>query len=150
MRWPVAQVTSQAAIANLPFGSGFGTFAPIYEKFEPRTSLGNRYVNHAHNDWLELWLTGGAPAIMLAVGFLAWLAASAFRLWSRDQPEAPVLDLVLAQAAPIVIVLLLLHSALDYPLRTAALSVLFATACAYLIPQPTIEHASMSGVNERA
>ena len=31
MRWPVAQVTSQAAIANLPFGSGFGTFAPIYE-----------------------------------------------------------------------------------------------------------------------
>ena len=23
MRWPVAQVTSQAAIANLPFGSGF-------------------------------------------------------------------------------------------------------------------------------
>ena len=40
------------------------------------------YVNHAHNDWLELWLTGGAPAIVLAVGFLAWLAASTFRLWS--------------------------------------------------------------------
>ena len=59
MRWPVAQVTSQAAIANLPFGSGFGTFAPIYEKFAPRTFLTEKYVNHAHNDWLELWLTGG-------------------------------------------------------------------------------------------
>ena len=40
LRWPVAQVTSQAAIANLPFGSGFGTFVPVYEKFAPRTLLG--------------------------------------------------------------------------------------------------------------
>ena len=88
MRWPVAQVTSQAAIANLPFGSGFGTFAPIYEKFAPRTLLEVRYVNHAHNDWLELWLTGGPPAIVLAVGFLAWLAASTFKLWRSGQPEA--------------------------------------------------------------
>ena len=142
LRWPVAQVTSQAAIANLPFGSGFGTFVPIYEKFAPRTLLRESYVNHAHDDWLELWLTGGAPAIVIAVGFLAWLAASTFRLWSSGHQEAPVLDLALAQAAPIVIVLLLLHSAVDYPLRTAALSVLFAIACAYLIPRRRIEHSA--------
>lgn len=140
-RWPVAQVTSQAAIANLPFGSGFGTFVPVFEKFAPRTLLldQNRYVNHAHNDWLELWLTGGVIAIVLAVGFLAWLAASIFRLWRRGEPEARVLDLALAQAASIVIILLLVHSALDYPLRTAALSVLFAIACAYLVPRRRIE-----------
>ena len=140
-RWPVAQVTSQAAIANLPFGSGFGTFVPVFEQFAPRTLLldQNRYVNHAHNDWLELWLTGGVIAIVLAVGFLAWLAASTFRLWRRGEPEARVLDLALAQAASIVIVLLLVHSALDYPLRTAALSVLFAIACAYLVPRRRIE-----------
>ena len=135
LRWPVAQVTSQAAIANLPFGSGFGTFVPVYEKFAPRTLLAESYVNHAHDDWLELWLTGGAPAIVLAVGFLAWFAASTFRLWSSGQPDGPVLDLALARAASIVIGLLLLHSAMDYPLRTAALSVLFAIACAYLIPR---------------
>jgi len=135
IRWPAAQVTSRAAIANLPFGSGFGTFAPIYEKFAPRTLLSRRYLNQAHNDWLDLWLSGGAPAIVLAVGFLAWLATSSFRMWSRNQPEAAVLDLALAQAASIVIVLLLLHSVVDYPLRTAALSVLFAIACAYLIPR---------------
>jgi O-antigen ligase len=140
MRWPVARVTSQAAIANLPFGSGFGTFTPIYEKFEPRTLLTGKYVNHAHNDWLELWLTGGAPAVLIAVAFLVWLAASTFRLWSRGHQENPVLDLALAQAAPIVIILLLLHSALDYPLRTAALSVVFAIACAYLIARRRIEH----------
>ena len=143
-RWPVAQVTAQAAIANMPFGSGFGTFVPVFEKFAPRTLLmdQNRYVNHAHDDWLELWLTGGVAAIVLAIGFLAWLAASAFRLWRSGQAERPVLDLVLARAAPIVIVLLLLHSALDFPLRIPALSVLFAIACAYLIPPRRIEQSA--------
>jgi hypothetical protein len=60
-------------------------------------------------------------------------------LWSSDQPKRPVLDLALARAAPIVIVLLLLHSVLDFPLRISALSVLFAIACAYLIAPRRIE-----------
>jgi O-Antigen ligase len=144
LRWPIAQVTSRAAIANLPFGSGFGSFSPVYEKFAPRTLLQdqNRYVNQAHDDWLDLWLTGGAPAIVLAAGFLAWFAVSTVRLWSRGEPEGRVLDLALAQAASIVIVLLLVHSALDYPLRTAALSVVFAIACAYLVPGRKIERTT--------
>jgi phosphoglycerol transferase MdoB-like AlkP superfamily enzyme len=152
LRWPIAQVTSRAAIANLPFGSGFGAFSPVYEKFAPRTLLmdQHRYVNQAHDDWLDLWLTGGAPAIVLAAGFLAWLAVSTVRLWSRGDPEGRVLDLALAQAASIVIVLLLVHSALDYPLRTAALSVVFAIACAYLVPRRRIEHnAQMSAGIEK-
>jgi O-antigen ligase len=145
IRWPVAQITSQAAIANLPFGSGFGTFVPVYDEFAPRTLLAVNYVNHAHNDWLELWLTGGAPAIVLAVGFLVWFAASTFRLWSSSQRDGPVLDLALAQAASIVIVLILLHSVVDFPLRIPAVSVLFAMACAFLIPRRIIEKA---GVDE--
>jgi hypothetical protein len=150
IRWPVAQVTSQAAMANLPFGSGLGTFVPIYERFEPRTLIQHFYVNHAHDDWLELWLTGGAPAIVLAVGFLAWFAASTFRLWSRSLPEGPVLDLALAQAASIVIVLLLLHSVVDFPLRIPAISVLFAMACALLIPWRGSENTGVAEVRTRA
>jgi hypothetical protein len=153
LRWPLAQVTSQAAIANLPFGSGFGSFTPVFDKFAQRTLLldQGRYVNHAHNDWLELWLTGGAPAIIVTIGFLVWVVAMTFRLWSHGQPEESVLDLALARAAPIVIVLLLLHSAVDYPLRTTALSVLFAIACGYLIPPRGIEQgAPMSVRIERA
>jgi O-antigen ligase len=141
-RWPVAEVTYQAAIANLPFGSGFGSFIPVYDKFAPRTLLGDTYVNQAHDDWLELWLTGGAPAILLILGFLAWFAASTVRLWRSGQPDAPVLDLALAQAASIVIVLLLLHSVVDFPLRILAISVLFAVACAFLIPRRGTEHSA--------
>jgi O-antigen ligase len=146
IRWPVARITSQAAIANLPFGSGFGTFLPVYDKFAPRTLLAENYVNQAHNDWLDLWLTGGVPAIILIFGFLAWFGVATFRLWGSAQPkEAPVLDLALAQAASIVIVLLLLHSVVDYPLRTPTLSVLFAMACAFLVPLRRIERGQISG-----
>jgi O-antigen ligase len=139
LRWPVARITSKAAVANLPFGSGFGTFVPVYDKFAPRTLLAETYVNRAHNDWLELWLTGGAPAIILVFGFLVWFGITTFRLWSSSQPNAPILDLALAQAASIVIVLLLLHSVVDYPLRTPTLSVLFAMACAFLVSPRRIE-----------
>jgi O-antigen ligase len=139
LRWSAARITSQAAIANMPFGSGLGTFVPTYQRFAPRETLQYFYVNHTHDDWLELWLTGGAPAIILVLGFLAWFAGSAFRLWRSHQSEAPVLDLALAQAASIVIVLLLLHSVVDYPLRIPAISVLCAMACAYLIPRRSIE-----------
>ena len=139
LRWPVARITSKAAVANLPFGSGFGTFVPVYDKFAPRTLLAEAFVNHAHNDWLELWLTGGVPAIILIVGFLAWFGVATFGLWSRGQPEAPVLDLALAQAASIVIVLLLLHSVVEFPLRTPTLSVLFAIACGFLVSPRKIE-----------
>src|SRR5262249_39958215 len=80
-RWPITQVTYQAALADLPFGRGCGPFIPVYEKVAPRTRLGFTYVDQAHDVWLELWLTGGAPAILLILGFLAWFAVSTFRLW---------------------------------------------------------------------
>jgi O-antigen ligase len=150
LRWPIARITSKAAVANLPFGSGFGTFVPVYDKFAPRTLLADTYVNRAHNDWLELWLTGGAPAIILVLGFLVWFGVTTFRLWRSSQPNVPILDLALAQAASIVIVLLLLHSVVDYPLRTPALSALFAIACAFLVTPTRIEHsADMFAGSER-
>jgi O-antigen ligase len=147
IRWPVARMTSQIAIANMPLGSGLGTFVPMYERFEPRTSLQNFYINHAHNDWLELWLTGGVPAILLLFGFLAWFAARTFRLWRSGQSERRILDPALARAAPIVVILLLLHSVVDYPLRIPTLSVLFAIACAYLVPLRRIEHERFAPEN---
>jgi O-antigen ligase len=152
IRWRVTQVTLWAAIANLPFGSGFGTFSPVYEQFAPPTLLLERgfYVNHAHNDWLELWLTGGIPAIGLLVAFLAWLVAAIVRVWKSGEPEVPTLDLALAQAASIVIVLMLLHSLIDFPLRIAAVTVLFAIACAYIISERKVERtAELSAGLER-
>jgi O-antigen ligase len=133
-RVPVARITSQVALEQFPYGTGMGTFVPIYQMHTPRTLLYDRYINHAHDDWLELWLTGGLPALSVALGFLVWFAAAAFRVWRFGMPDGSALNAALARAATISIALLMLHSIVDYPLRTPAISTLFAVACAILLP----------------
>ena len=137
LRWPAAVVTSQAAVANLPFGTGMGTFVPVFRMFAPPTMLQETYVNHAHDDWLELSLDGGVPALALVAGFLVWFGVASARLWRDTGAHERVLDSALARAGSIAVMLLLLHSTLDYPLRTAAMMTVFAIACALMIaPAP--------------
>jgi O-antigen ligase len=133
LRWPVASVTLKAAQANLPFGTGFGTFVPVYQTVEPRTLLLERYLNRAHNDWLELGLEGGVLSIAGLLVFLAWFGRLSFQVWRPGQRGADALDTGLARAGSIIVILLMLHSIVDYPLRTTALMVVFALGCALLI-----------------
>ena len=37
LRWPAARITMQAAREYFPFGSGLGTFVPVYQSHEPRS-----------------------------------------------------------------------------------------------------------------
>lgn len=133
IRWPAAQMTVQAAEAYDPLGAGFGSFVPIFQTEEPRSFLGPFYVNHAHDDWLEVWLEGGFPAVALAGLFLLWFFARGVRALSR-RGAAPA-TLVLARGAWITILLLLLHSIVDYPLRTTALMSLLGLCAALLLPR---------------
>jgi O-Antigen ligase len=141
LRWPVASVTLKTAQANLPFGTGFGTFVPVYQTVEPRTLLLERYVNRAHNDWLELGLEGGGLTIIGLLVFFVWFGRSSFQVWRPGQKSADALGTDLARASSIVVVLLMLHSIVDYPLRTTAMMVVFALACALLIdPKDPMSH----------
>ena len=133
LRWPVASITLKAAQANLPFGTGFGTFVPVYQAVEPRTLLFDRYMNRAHNDWLELVLEGGVLSIFGLLGFLVWFGRLSFQAWRPAQEGADALDTALARAASIIIVLLMLHSIVEFPLRTTALMIVFALSCALLV-----------------
>jgi len=126
-RLTIAQVTLRAAASVFPFGSGIGSFVPLYAMFEAPANMGANYVNHAHNDWLELWLEAGVPGLVLALLFLGWFAATAYRAWRRHDSS---LDGLLVQAASISAMLLLAHSLVDYPLRTTAMACVFAFACA--------------------
>ena len=59
-RIPFARNTIEAAKAYMPFGSGLGTFVPVYGMFEkPADAMANTFANRAHNDVLEFWLEGG-------------------------------------------------------------------------------------------
>jgi len=88
------------------------------------------YANHAHNDYVELWLeTGWAGAGLFGL-FLLWWALTTVRvLRSPDDAQG-----AFALAGAVVVALLLAHSFADYPLRAPALSTLFAFACGLMVP----------------
>jgi len=131
-RSAITMTTLRAAQAYTPLGTGLGAFVPIYAAAEPVGSLSSEYINHAHDDWAELWLEGGLPMAAVVGVFLSWLALAAREVW---KPAASMAEISAARAATIALGLLLVHSAVDYPLRTAAISVLFALSCALLTPQ---------------
>lgn len=113
-----------------PFGSGVGSFVEAYKIDEPIDLLNGRYLNHAHNDPLEVYLTLGVPGVLLMVaGAVAWLR-SARKVFARSAAASQ--DVALARLGAAVTALLALGSLLDYPLRTPSLSVLFMVAAVWL------------------
>jgi O-antigen ligase len=134
LRWPIAATTAHAIAANFPFGVGFGAFEPVYQIFEPAAVAIPAYVNHAHDDWLELVLDGGLPALALLVAFLLWYVRASVKIWREPPRGGSAVDRALARAGPIVVGLLLLHSTVEYPVRTTSLMVVFAFATALMIP----------------
>jgi O-antigen ligase len=112
-----------------PVGSGFGSFDPVYRYYEPFELLRNLYLNHAHNDWLELVVTGGLPAVLLALCFVAWAAPRAGRAMAAGHGFR---SHGFARLACATIAIMLASSLVDYPLRTPLLGALFALSCGWL------------------
>lgn len=111
----------------LPLGSGLGSFRGVYKLYEDHQRIDRTYVNHAHNDYLELALELGIPGIILMVLFLLWWARVAWSAW-RIRDEEPF-----AGAATIATAALLVHSFIEFPLRSIALSALFGACLALMI-----------------
>jgi len=129
-----ARNTWDAAVAFMPFGSGLGSFVPVYQAFEqPRDALLDTYANRAHNDVLEVWLETGMAGLLLMALFAAWLLLNLWQVWWRDDRGGRPVDQLLRRAASLSIVLLAAHSLVDYPLRTTALMAVFAFACGLLV-----------------
>lgn len=126
----IAATTLAAAWAYFPFGSGIGTFEVTYLMFEDPAAVTTTFINHAHNDYLEILLETGLPGA-LAVGlFLVWWTRRALDLWTGER------KLYFALAASLSVGVILVHSLVDYPLRTAAVSALFALCTALMARDP--------------
>jgi O-antigen ligase len=103
-------------------GSGIGTFPQVYRLAENPATVERTHVNHAHNDYLEYVMEAGLPGAVLLLLFLAWWSARAFVIWrSPDAAE-------MARVACVASAAILLHSLVDYPLRTAAIAAIAAMA----------------------
>ncbi len=134
LRLQFARTTIEAAWAYMPFGAGMGTFVPVYGMFEkPQDLFAHAYINHAHDDVLELWLETGIFGIALMAAFVAWFVSRTAKIWRHASVGANEFDRSLARAATIAVALIVTHSFLDYPLRTAAMTAILAFACGLMV-----------------
>jgi len=120
----------EAGKAFAPMGSGLGTFRDAYQPFELKAgNQENTLTNHAHNDYAEFWMEAGYPGLFAMIAFWVLFLIVGFRLWYR-QKQGDTIDILLARAAWIGALLVMLHSYLDYPLRTTANASVFAVLLA--------------------
>ncbi len=131
---------------HFPFGSGFGTFDPVFRGYEPDALLKPTYFNHAHNDLLEVAMTGGLPALLVLIAFLVWFASGTIRTF-RNRVSGE--ERRLARAAAVAIVMLLLGSLVDYPIRTPFLTAVLAILCVLLQAGKGARHAKASWLQAR-
>lgn len=125
-RWQIWERSWSAVESNFPIGTGFGSFEKVYATVEPSQEVTLTYVNHSHNDYLQLLLTGGVPAAILVLAFFFWWIAKAGAALAP-----PILNRFTAAAA-IASGVPLAHSVVDYPLRTTAIGATFAFCLALL------------------
>lgn len=119
-----------AAAAVAPVGSGIGTFQALYPRFESRP-VEQTYINHAHDDYLEVAVEAGLPGLALILLFLGWWGASVVAMLRTPAADA------MARAGAITSGLVLAHSLVDFPLRTSAIAALFAASLGLMLVSRT-------------
>ena len=125
-REQILRTTRKAIEDFMPLGSGLGSFVKVYRLYERPDAVTTEYVIHAHNDYAELALELGIPGMVLMLLFLGWWVAAVWDVWQRRKGGPFV------QAASIASGVIMVHSLVDYPLRTAAISACFAMSLALL------------------
>lgn len=130
-RAEIFRTTVPAVRDFLPLGSGLGSFPQVYRLYEDPISVTNIYVSHAHNDYAEVALELGLGGIALIAAFLAWWGVAAWGAW-RSLGSQPY-----ARAASVATAIILIHSLVDFPLRTAAMGACFAMGLALLADRRT-------------
>ncbi len=129
-RWPMWVVGWSMAWKYFPLGAGFGAITQAFDIDEPQALLGPTYTNHLHNDWLELLVCGGLPAlILLGLALFGW-ARKTLALAGLGRNASR--EVAFARLGACVMLMLALASVADYPLRVPSLSCLFVIAAVWL------------------
>ena len=125
--WPDA---IDAARDFLPWGAGFGAFVPAFQIFESQETFIAEYANRAHNEPLELAIEGGAPLlviVLLGILTISYRAVGGLleKPWSgRGRRAAFLLGML---------IVISVHSLVDYPMRSMSIAVLFAIAVGLVV-----------------
>lgn len=129
--------TWAAAQVFWPLGSGLGSFAGLYPRFQDGVS-GRNFVEHAHSDYVQLLMETGALGVVLGLLALALLVAQgrwlAQQLGSGNGVRSEHESML---AAALGLMALLLHAWVDFNMRIPALAMLGAFLYGVLMRQGT-------------
>lgn len=117
LRWRIATWSWPLAERYWALGSGAGSFATLFAANEQLVWVKPTFVNHAHNEYLQLVIEFGMTGVVVLAVFLASLVRP-FLFWWRLQRTAR--QYALMTFGFTTILLFMLHSAVDYPLRRPA------------------------------
>jgi O-antigen ligase len=106
-----------------PFGFGLGGFESAILAFERLEAVNPALPNRAHNEYLEIGLEAGLLGYAMVAAAAAVSIALAWRAWR----SAPGMRRQILFGAGVLIIISL-HSVVDYPLRSMALACLCGVA----------------------
>lgn len=140
LRFRVWGSIAELGWSYFPAGSGIGSFVPVYQVVEPHEVLRPDYLNHAHNDWLEIFLTGGLPALFLIAAAMLFALWHARRAWfPRDVDPVAAAQ---ARVGSVILLTLAFASIADYPLRTPSIAAFAVMAAVWLNRSSTVRAAT--------
>jgi O-antigen ligase len=114
-----------------PVGSGSGSFVEAFQIAEPNAYLDSTYLNHAHNDWIEVAMTWGLPGVLMIAAAIWLYGRRILAVWQRkDSRHRPV---AMARMASVLLVILAMGSFADYPLRTPSMMTVFVIVSLWLV-----------------
>jgi O-antigen ligase len=144
-RSTIFATTWSATKAFWPAGSGFGSFVPVYQMFETPGAIVDRYVNAAHNDWLQLLLEGGVPVSILGCAFIVVFFVAVWRTIKNNTVADDFSSAV--RAGLVVVSLLSVHAIIDFGLRTPALLSLLSLGLGFTCLAGRYNHSNWSSVS---
>jgi O-antigen ligase len=125
-RWPTVL---EVAGDYQPLGAGLGSFDPVYRSVETLTELDPTFFNHAHNEYLEIWLETGWLGALLLLVVVGWAGRRWISAWALDRQRRAD---ALARASGSALLLLLLHSSVEFSIRTTAIMAVTAVCLGLL------------------
>jgi O-antigen ligase len=123
----IARSGWQLAKDYWPTGSGIGSFQAVYQVRESPETITNIYVNHAHNEYLEILIEAGLPGVLLLLALAVWGARRTYIAWRSSEGDAHW-----KLASSIVLGVVAAHGLIDYPARTLAILTISA-ACSVVL-----------------
>ena len=125
----INRVSAEMAAIHWEAGTGLGSYEAVFHLYEDPFTVSRTYVAHAHNDYLEWVIETGLAGSLLLVFFLAWWLFHFGRLWIAGAEDS----VRLRRAAAAATLVPVLHSLVDYPLRTPGIASLAAVCLAVMV-----------------